>query len=316
MMRKLLVVGSVNTDLVVRAPQLPSPGHTVMGRDFHSNGGGKGANQAVAAARAGARVTFAGAVGDDPFGNDRRAELAHEGIDVSALATVKDVATGVGLIVIDDEAENQIAVAPGANAFMTPAMLDHLDFSQFGVVLLQLEIPLETVEAALRKGRAAGCLTILNPAPATTKAQGFISLVDILLPNEHEAAMLTGDVSAAGSARESERVMAQAAHLLGQGAGRVVVTQGRRGALIAETINGACIVSEMAAVSVEAVDTVGAGDCFAGWIAAKMAEGCTLEEGVNHARHAAALSVTRHGAMASMPTRAEVAAMMDRLVGG
>ncbi|PKO19661.1 ribokinase [candidate division BRC1 bacterium HGW-BRC1-1] len=312
-MKKLLVVGSVNTDLVVRAAQLPSPGHTVMGRDFRSYGGGKGANQAVAAARAGAAVTFAGCVGDDAFGTERRAELAAEGIDVSALTTIKDVATGVGLIVIDDAAENQIAVAPGANAHMTPSMLDHLDFIQFGVVLLQLEIPLETVEAALRKGRAAGCLTILNPAPAISEARAFLSHVDVLLPNEHEAALLAGEPSA-GTVHDPELVKLQVRHLIGQGAGKVVVTRGRRGALIAEPGNGDSVrIVEMDAVPVEPLDTVGAGDCFAGWVAAKLAEGCTLQDAVNHARHAAALSVTRNGAMASMPTRAEVAAMMERV---
>lgn len=313
MKRKLLVVGSVNTDLVVRTSQLPSPGHTVMGRDFHTYGGGKGANQAVAAARAGAEVTFAGCVGDDAFGAERRAELINEGIDVSALGTVNNVATGVGLIVIDDAAENQIAVAPGANALMTSAMLEGLDFSQFGVVLVQLEIPLETVEAALRKGRGAGCMTILNPAPATTAAHGFLSQVDILLPNEHEVAILAAAL-AATAAPEGEAVQAQAEQLMAQGAGKIVVTQGRRGALIAETgEEGTAHFFDMAAVAVEAVDTVGAGDCFAGWVAAKMAAGCTLKDAVNFARHAAALSVTRRGAMASMPTHIEVAAMMERV---
>ena len=220
---------------------------------------------------------------------------------------MKDVATGVGLIVIDDSAENQIAVAPGANALVTPAMIERLDFSRFGVVLGQLEIPLETVEAALRKGRAAGCMTILNPAPATTDARGFLSQVDILLPNEHEVAIL------AEVAHDSKAVKTQASLLMGKGAGKIVVTQGRRGALIAEMGNGGVThFLDMEAVPVDAVDTVGAGDCFAGWVAAKMAEGFTLQQAVNFARHAAALSVTRSGAMASMPSHTEVAAMMDR----
>lgn len=297
-MTQLLVIGSINTDLVVRAPRLPGPGETVLGGEFSTFAGGKGANQAVAAARAGARVAFVGCVGGDAFGRERVAELAGEGIDVSAVRTVPDEASGTALIVIDqNSAENQITVASGANMRVSPEDVSRIDFARFGAVALQLEIPVETVEAALVRARAAGCATVLNPAPAAPLPRGLLALVDVLIPNEHELALLAGVGGTPG-----ERIASLGAR------GAVIVTRGAHGVLLSE--GGG--MAEVPAVPVTPVDTVGAGDCFVGSLSAMLAAGRSLRDAVDYARHAAALAVTRHGAQAGMPHHAEVMEMMRR----
>ena len=299
-MSQLLVIGSINTDLVVRAPRLPGPGETVLGGEFATFAGGKGANQAVAAARAGAGVAFVGCVGDDAFGRERVAGLAAEGIDVSGLRTVPGESTGTALIVIDQAtAENQITVASGANLMVSQEDVERIDFARFGAVVLQLEIPVETVKAALVRARAAGCATILNPAPAAPLGRDLLALVDVLIPNEHELALLAGADSGQAEGIASLRAL---------GVGAVIVTRGARGALVADGSRA----EEIPAVPVTAVDTVGAGDCFVGGLAAMLAAGRTLHEAVDYARHAAAVAVTRHGAQTAMPQHAEVTEMMRR----
>jgi ribokinase len=335
---RVVVVGSVNVDLVVVAPRLPGPGETVTGGDVARHHGGKGGNQAVAAARLGARVAFVGAVGEDDFGAAARAALATEGIDVTHLATASRP-TGVALIVVDARAENLIAVAPGANASPTAASvaaaLVALAVGPGDVVLACREIPPDAVRAALAGARAAGAVAVLNPAPADGLDAATIALADVLTPNEAELALLaaagpaataepaaaepaaaagpTGATAALGVEAQpgpgAADVEATARRVLAAGpAGRaVVVTLGAAGALVVPSGGPALMVP---AVRVEPVDTTGAGDAFSGAVAAGLAAGDPLPEAVRQAVAAAGLSTTLAGARAGMPTAAELAAFL------
>src|SRR3954452_5949892 len=255
----VLVVGSVNVDLVVTLDRLPAPGETVIGGRFARHGGGKGANQAVAAARAGATVRFVGAVGDDDFGAAALAELEAEGIDVGAVARIHDAPTGVALISVDREGRNQIAVASGANARVDAAMARAAgDLESGDVCLLGFEVPDEAVVAAARGAARAGAGIVLNPAPARALADALAGLGVVLTPNADEARAL-------GGAR------ALAAHT----GAPVIVTRGADGALLVDGAHE----TELAAPQVEAVDTTGAGDVFNGVLAAGLAAGLGLAEG-------------------------------------
>ena len=289
-MPDVVVVGSVNADLVVRAARLPGPGETVTGGTFARHGGGKGANQAVAAARLGARTALVAAVGDDDYGAEALRGLAAEGVDVDAVARLDDVATGVALIVVDDRAENQIAVASGANAVLgggfVAAALARLEA---GVVLLSLEVG----DEALVAGAEGARLAVLNPAPAREVPAALFAAGPVLTPNAGEARDLTGEEDARAAARAlRERTGAP-----------VVVTLGADGALLAD---GRGKPVRIPAPRIEAVDTTGAGDCLNGALAAELARGVALEDAVAFAVRAAALSTLRRGAREGMPTRAAV----------
>lgn len=309
----MLVVGSVNVDLVVAAPRLPAPGQTVTGGDLARYQGGKGGNQATAAARLGARVAVVGAVGDDEMGRQARSALASEGIDVAGLA-VSSRATGVALIVVDPRGENLITVAPGANdevhAVHVRTALAALAPGPDDVVLVCREIPPDGVLAALEVGRDAGSTTILNPAPADGLDAATLALADILTPNETELALLGGLGSARGNPETAARqVLAGQPTDAGEGDahGRaVVVTLGAAGALIVRAAGAAVAVP---APAVEVVDTTGAGDTLNGALAAGLADGLDLAGAVRRAVAAAALSTTRPGARGGMPTRAELEAL-------
>jgi ribokinase len=315
---RVIVVGSVNVDLVVVASRLPGPGETVTGGDVARHHGGKGGNQAVAAARLGARVAFVGAVGEDDFGAAARAALAAERIDVSHLATVARP-TGVALIVVDARAENLIAVAPGANASPTAASvaaaLEALAVGPGDVVLASCEIPPEAVRAALAGARAAGATSVLNPAPADGLNPATIALADVLTPNQAELALLAAAAGAGAAERAGAAVPAEAAlgietlaqRLLVEGAaGRaVVVTLGAAGALVVPADGPA---ARIPASRVVPVDTTGAGDAFNGALAAGLASGLPLNAAARQAVAAAGLSTTRAGARGGMPTAAELAA--------
>jgi ribokinase len=309
----VLVVGSVNVDLVVAAPRLPAPGQTVTGGDLARYQGGKGGNQATAAARLGARVAVVGAVGDDEMGRQARSALASEGIDVAGLA-VSSRATGVALIVVDPRGENLITVAPGANdevhAVHVRTALAALAPGPDDVVLVCREIPPDGVLAALEVGRDAGSTTILNPAPADGLDAATLALADILTPNETELALLGGLGSARGNPETAARqVLAGQPTDAGEGDahGRaVVVTLGAAGALIVRAAGAAVAVP---APAVEVVDTTGAGDTLNGALAAGLADGLDLAGAVRRAVAAAALSTTRPGARGGMPTRAELEAL-------
>jgi ribokinase len=301
---RVVVVGSVNVDLVVTTERLPGPGETVVGGQFGQHHGGKGGNQAVAAARLGAPTAFVGAVGDDTFGTDARTALAAEGVDVGTLITLPEETTGVALIVVDAEGENSIAVASGANGALDSVQirfeLGRLALMPVDVVLVGHEIRTGATHEALRLARLAGATTILNPAPAGGLAPWTLELADILTPNEVELATLAG---ADGTPA------ARAKRLLGPGPGRraVLVSLGAKGALLV-TEEGA---QTIPAPKVKVLDTVGAGDTLNGALAAGLAAGLDLAEAARRAVVAASISVERAGAREGSPTVNELDAALE-----
>jgi len=299
---KILVVGSTNTDMVVAAPALPAPGQTVLGGAFRMTPGGKGANQAVAAARAGGDVTFITAVGDDNFGAESIARFQADGIDTRHIATCPGVPSGVALIMVDARGENMIAVAPGANARLLPGDLAAAEtaFRTTAFLIMQLEIPPESVQWAAEQAAKTGATVLLNPAPMPPDGlpDELLRNVDILTPNEGELRALAPEV---GSLEEA------AARVLARGPKIVVVTRGKRGAT-AFTADGAL---DVPAIPVTPVDTVGAGDCFSACLAVALAEGHSLADALRFAVAAAGLSTTRPGAQASMPNRAEIEGIFE-----
>jgi len=300
----ILVVGSSNTDMVVKAERLPVPGETILGGDFLMAAGGKGANQAVAAARLGGEVVFVGKVGDDIFGKQAVESFRREGIDTGYLRVDSENPSGVALITVDARGENCIVVASGANRNLLPADLPAEKIKNAALVLMQLEIPLETVEYVAEQASAHGVPVILNPAPACALPDSLLGNVSVLIPNQQEAEMLTGvtivDKVSAGRA---------AAALAGKGVKTVIITLGAKGALILDQGN----FERVAAPAVEAVDTTAAGDVFCGALAVALAEGRLLKDAVVFACAAAAVSVTRMGAQPSAPTRGEVERFRDHL---
>jgi ribokinase len=274
---------------------LPKPGETVLGGDFARFHGGKGANQALAAARAGAKVAFIGAHGNDSFGSEARAALAREGIDTRYFGLKKNASSGVALILMGGKSnENLIGVSRSANNLLSPEDVQAAKkvLSRSRAVVSQLEIPLDTVEAAAILAVKHSVPFILNPAPATRLPQRLFKLIHTLTPNEHEASLLTG----VGNPRLAARALLQ------RGCKNVVVTLGAKGALL----SGKKWEKIVPAPRVKPVDTVGAGDCFTAWLAVGVAEGLGFEETVRRAVKAASLSVTRPGAQAGMPYRSEV----------
>jgi ribokinase len=302
---RIVVVGSSNTDMVVRVPALPRPGETVLGGTFFTARGGKGANQAVSAARAGGLVSFVACLGDDALGDETLAALAAEGIAVDQVRRVADTRSGVALILVDQRGENSIAVAPGANALLVPEQIDEVAerLSPDDVLLVQLETPIESVFAAASAASQAGARVILNPAPARELSRELLSLVSVLTPNESEAARLTG-LSTGGA----EELDAAATALLHRGVDAVVITLGAGGAYVATRE-----VREMIpAYPVDARDTTGAGDVFNGALAVALAERMRLVDAVRFANAAAAISVTRDGAQPAAPYRAEILALAEQ----
>jgi ribokinase len=292
---RVLVVGSVNADLVVAVARLPAPGETVTGGRFARHGGGKSANQAVAAARLGAAVALVAAVGDDDLGAEALAELEREGVGVGGVARLAGVPTGVALIVVDDAGENQIAVASGANAELDAAAVEAAPggVGAHAVVLLGLEVPDAAVLAGARAGAAGGARLVLNPAPARPLGDELLRLGPVLTPNAAEARALTGtaDAEAAGRAL-SARTGAAA-----------VVTLGARGALLVEPGGTA---ERIPAEHVQVVDTTGAGDAFNGALAAELAAGAPLPEAARLAVRAAGLACRAEGARTAMPRRTDL----------
>jgi ribokinase len=291
-------------DLVVRSQRIPSPGETVLGEGFRQIPGGKGANQAVAAARLGAEVTFVGRVGADLFGEALRAGMQADGIDTAYLRTDPTEPTGVALIGVDAAGRNAITVASGANFQVSPADVEEAwpRIAGASALLLQLEIPIATVLYAAQRAHEAGIRVLLNPAPVSPTdplPASLLALIDVLTPNEHEAAALTG-----WPVNDASNWNTIAVALLARGVRAVVITLGEAGCLAADASG----VTTIAGVAVQAVDTTAAGDCFTGALAVALAEGCSLIEAARFAGHAAAISVTRPGAQPSLPTRAEVEA--------
>jgi ribokinase len=288
------VVGSLNLDLVVRVPRLPGPGETVVGGDVFRNPGGKGANQAVAAARLGRAVAMIGCVGDDPAGRELLGSLQADGVDTARVRVVDGVPSGAAFITVNQDGENQIVVSPGANARLTADDVDAAGAAlrAAAVTLLQLEIPLEAVAAA---ARTAGGRVVLNPAPVRALPEGLLGQVHVLVPNRVELAQLAGAPAPA--------TVEEAAGLAGGLPARaVVVTLGAHGALVVEDGRS----SHVPAVPVQPVDTTAAGDAFCGGLADALAGGATLQDAARWAVRVAAAACMREGAQASLPTPGEV----------
>jgi len=298
---RVAVVGSLNMDLVARAPRLPLPGETLAGRTFAQVPGGKGGNQAVAAARLGAEVAMIGCVGADPNGALLREGLLAEGIDCAALETAAQTPSGVALIVVDDQSQNAIVFEAGSNGDVSPDTIARHEaaLAYADVVVCQLETPPGAVRAALSAGRALGKTTILNPAPATGPLpDDWLTLIDWLVPNEREAAALTGlAVTSPGEASLAADALRAA------GANNVIVTLGAQGVCV---LIGDTPVEHWPAPQVSAVDTTAAGDTFIGGLAAQLSAGAEPADAIRLAQRAAALSVTRAGAQPSIPTLDEL----------
>ena len=295
---RVVVVGSANMDMTARVAHLPQPGETMLCAGFESLPGGKGANQAVAAARLGAVVTFIACVGADSLGDDMVLGLEAEGINTRYVVRDPDAPTGAALITVDEATgENVIVVVSGANAKLSVALIDMAQdaIREADVLICQLESPLETVMAALKLARSAGKITILNPAPARILPDDLLALVSVLTPNETEAALLAGDAAV---------TPAQWANVLRErGAASVVVTLGARGALVVTEAEEKLV---QAFAPEKTVDTTAAGDCFAGALAVALGEGQSLRSAAMFANAAASLSVEKAGAQPSLPNRYEV----------
>jgi ribokinase len=296
---RICVVGSSNIDLFFRTPRLPKPGETLVGRDWQMGYGGKGANQAVMAARLGAQVFMVSRVGKDVFGEGELSNFRAEGIDTTHVHVDEQRSTGLASIVVDDEAQNCILLVPGANQALTPedvhAAGDAIRSAH--ILLCQLEVPLDTTLEACRTARAAGVVTILNPAPAIALPDELLALVDYCIPNETEIELLTGLPT-----QDRSQCEQAAQELLRRGPKAVLLTLGEKGTLIAERTTMELVPT----VPVKAVDTTGAGDAFIGSLAVFLGQGSELREAVRKANAVAALSVTRAGTQTSFPRSEEI----------
>jgi len=301
---RILVVGSINMDMVVRSPHMPAPGETVLGEGFVTTPGGKGANQAVAAARLGSQCHMLGRIGEDAFGRSLLTGLRDEGIDCDNVMTTEDEPTGVAMIVVDARGENSIVVAGGANQLLTPDdVFGRAEaFGDIDVVVLQLELPLPTVRAAIDLARRNNCKVILDPAPMPKCLSPSICEVDVITPNVTEAEMLTGTKTG-----EEKADMNIALDLIARGAKAAVLKLGSRGSMVV-TADGH--MARVRAYNVDIVDTTAAGDAFTAALAVCVGEGKPLLEAAKFANAAGALACTRLGAQSAMPTRHEVAMLM------
>lgn len=303
MRNKVVVVGSYNTDLTIKTSRIPHLGETVIGGVFSEGRGGKGANQAVAAARAGAEVSLIARVGNDTHGQEGMQRLISEHINTQYVIHDPEFTTGVAFIVVDEHGENSIVVASGANGQLSPLDIEKAEnaVSTANVLLVQLETPLAAVQSAVRMARSNGAVVILNPAPAQSLQSELLCDVDIITPNRLEAEMITG-MRVSGEA--SLRIVAR--QILDYGVRHVIITLGQRGILSAT--NNA--IELIPAYKVHAVDSTGAGDVFSGSLAAFLADGMTMEESTRMAIASASISVTRMGALLSAPLRAEIERFM------
>ncbi|MCU0642734.1 MAG: ribokinase [bacterium] len=297
----ITVIGSTNTDLVAKVPRFPATGETIKGTTFQIFSGGKGANQAVAAARLGAQVNFITKIGNDNFGKRELANLKRNGVNTDCVIIDEQHPTGVALIEVDDSGSNRIVVVPGANHYLTREDIFPIKYriENSDVVLVQLEIPMATVGYALELGAKSKAVVILNPAPADDIPADFYHNISIITPNETEAALLTK--------LQPEHVDRIAESLLKKGVNKIVITLGEKGAYFRNATKS----GEVAAFQVEPVDTTAAGDAFNAGLAVAIAEGLSLKNSILFANATAALSVTTLGAQSSMPTRAQVERLLE-----
>lgn len=297
--RKIVVIGSTNMDMVVKTTHIPDPGETVLAGSFFMNPGGKGANQAVAAARTGGDVFFVTKVGNDVFGKQAVQIFDEEGINTVYLLSDAEAPSGVALITVDDKGENSIVVAAGANANLLPDDLNEIskEIEENTIILMQLEIPINTVRQAIRISKAKKACVVLNPAPMTELSEDILKGVDILTPNQKEAEMLSGipvkDVASGYEAAKRIREL---------GVDNVIVTMGAAGSVVCEEGE----MYQVPAPKVNAVDTTAAGDVFSGALVTGLSKGKVLREAVIYASRAAAISVTRLGAQSSVPYQNEI----------
>ncbi len=304
--KKIIVIGSSNTDMVIKADRLPVPGETVIGGTFFMNPGGKGANQAVAAARLGGKVTFIAKTGNDVFGKQSLELFKSEGINTEYIFSDQKNPSGVALITVDSNGENCIVVASGANASLSPADMESAknEIEQGEIVLMQLEIPIETVEYATEMASKNGIKVVLNPAPARALSDKLLKSVYIITPNKSEAEILSGikvyDWESAKKAAEVIRV---------KGVNIVVITLGDLGALVCD--NGTF--HQVNAVKVDAIDTTAAGDTFCGALCVGISEGKSIVDSVKMAAKASALTVTRMGAQSAIPFRSELSKLVENI---
>jgi len=298
-MKRIIVIGSSNTDMVIKTEKIPMPGETILGGTFLMNPGGKGANQAVAASRLGGKVTFIAKIGDDLFGNQTTGILKKEGIDTSYIVKDSELPSGIALITVDEEGENSIVVAPGSNHNLMVQDIDNdiLTGDKFKVMLLQLEIPLMTVEYAALTAAESGIKVILNPAPAQKLHDYLLRHIWLITPDESEVEILTGI-----KVHNQFTAEAAAKSLLKRGVKNVIITMSAKGAFV----KSEDFTEMFPGIQVKAVDTTGAGDVFNAALAVATAEGKGLRDAVIFANKAASICVTRMGAQASAPYRKEI----------
>ena len=302
-MRRVLVAGSINMDVVATSERHPQPGETVSGKELHFFPGGKGANQAVAAARLGAETLMIGKIGNDGFADELDHFLRAQNINMEHIQRTAETATGAALIVVA-AAENTIVVVPGANGLLTAEDIEEVSISRGDILLSQFEIPFETIEEFFRRGRDAGAKTILNPAPAKVEGANLLALADVIVVNETELALFTGL-----TAIPVESIFDAAKNLRTKPEQTVIVTLGANGVVV---VDGETEM-RIPARKVEAVDTTGAGDCFAGALAAALASGLDLTQAVTRANVAASICVQKLGAGTSMPFKADVDSVLGEV---
>ncbi len=300
----ITVIGSSNTDMIIKVPRIPKAGEIILGGKFSTAAGGKGANQAVAAARAGGKVTFVGRVGDDIFGAQAIKGMEKEGINIDFVVKDKEAPSGIAEILVSDEGGNSIAVASGANQNLS--VYDVIAAKEAilasDIILMQLEIPIKTVEYAAKLAYDNGIKVILNPTPGQPLPISILKTVTILTPNEYEAEMLTGiKIEDEGAAEDAGKI------LMSKGVSKVIITIGRKGALILDS-SGSDLVGGF---KVNAVDTTVAGDVFNGALAVALAEKKNIWEAVKFSNAAAALSVTKMGAQSSVPRRDDILEFLE-----
>ncbi len=298
-MPRIIVVGSSNTDMVVKTQRFPEPGETILGGDFFMFPGGKGANQAVAAARAGGEVTFICAVGDDVFGQNALEGYREEGINVDFAKTFKDAASGVALITVNGEGENEIVVASGTNAKLSPIYVSEVmeEMDNDGIFLTQLETPVETIEYLARYSKLTDQPLIINPAPAQELSDAILDGLFLITPNETEAKILTGI-----SVEDDPSMEVAAQELLDSGVQHVIITLGSRGAFFMNREEKFLVPSHQ----VKPIDTTAAGDVFNGVLTVCLSHDLGWRESIAYANKAAALSVTKMGAQGSAPYKEEI----------
>ncbi|WP_321329397.1 ribokinase [uncultured Ilyobacter sp.] len=298
-MGKILVVGSINMDLVTRASKSPRIGETILGKDFKQIPGGKGANQAVAVARLGSDVSLIGMVGEDSFGDTLLSVIKKDGVDISGVGRCRDRSTGIATIVVDDDANNSIIVVPGANFEIEKEDIDANIklYENSEIVVHQLETPLDIVEYSLKISKKLGKTTILNPAPAKAMSDEIIKNVDYLIPNETELELLSGV-----PVKTKEDILKACRKIMTKGVKKLIVTLGSKGAIYVDGEGS----REFGVYKVDAVDTTAAGDSFIGGFTAALSKGESIEKAMDFATKVGAITVTREGAQTSLPTLDEV----------